>query len=76
MDELPALLEVMRKEAADHGRDGDKIEVTAGATFDLDEIRQLEDMGVSRLMIPPLAFDPDGLATALDRFQNDIITKV
>ncbi len=74
--ELPALLEVMRKEAADHGRDADKIEVTAGASFDLDEIRQLGDLGVSRLMIPPLAFDPDGLRQALDRFQNDIITKV
>lgn len=74
--ELPGLLEVMRKEAADHGRDGDKIDVTAGASFDLDEIRKLGDIGVSRLMIPPLAFDPDGLRQALDRFQNDIITKV
>ncbi|MDP1793858.1 MAG: LLM class F420-dependent oxidoreductase [Acidimicrobiales bacterium] len=74
--ELPALLDVMRKEAADHGRDGDKIEVTAGASFNLDEIRQLGELGVSRLMIPPLAFDPDGLRQALDRFQNDIISKV
>ncbi len=74
--ELPALLEVMRKEAAEHGRDGDAIEVTAGASFDLDEIRRLGDLGVSRLMIPPLAFDPDGLRAALDRFQNDVITKV
>jgi len=76
VDELPALLEVMKKAAADAGRDGDKIEVTAGASFEIPVIKQLEDMGVSRLMIPPLAFDPDGLRAGLDRFQNDVISKL
>ncbi len=76
VDELPALLEVMKKAAADAGRDADKIEVTAGASFEIPVIKQLEDMGVSRLMIPPLAFDVDGFRTALDRFQNDVIAKL
>lgn len=76
IDELPSLLDVMKKSAAEAGRDGDKIEVTAGASFDIEEIKKLADMGVSRLMIPPLAFDPEGLRTALDRFQNDVISKL
>jgi probable F420-dependent oxidoreductase len=76
VDELPALLEVMKKAAADSGRDGDGIEVTAGAVFDIDGIKKLEDLGVSRLVLPPLAFDVDGFRTALDRFQNDVFSKL
>lgn len=75
-DELPALLDVMKKAAAEAGRDGDKIEVTGPASFDIEVIKKLADIGVSRLMIPPLAFDPDGLRQGLDRFQNDVISKV
>ncbi|MEY2399127.1 MAG: hypothetical protein QOJ00_2301 [Actinomycetota bacterium] len=76
VDELPGLLEVMHKSAAEAGRDGDKIEVTAGASFDVEENKRLADMGVSRLMIPPLAFDVDGLRAGLERFQNDVIAKL
>lgn len=76
VDELPALLDVMKKAAAEAGRDGDAIEVTAGASFDVEVIKQLADLGVSRLMIPPLAFDPAGLRAGLDRFQQDVISKL
>jgi probable F420-dependent oxidoreductase len=76
VDELPGLLEVMKKAAADARRDGDAIEVTAGAVFDIDGIKKLQDLGVSRLVLPPLAFDVDGFRTALDRFQNDVIAKL
>ena len=76
VDELPALLEVMRKAAADAGRDADAIEVTAGASFDIEEIKKLADLGVSRLVLPPLGWDVDGLRAALERFQNDVIAKL
>lgn len=76
VDELPHLLDVMKKAAAEAGRDGDKIEVTGPASFDAEVIKKLADLGVSRLMIPPLGWDPAGLRQALDRFQTDVISKV
>ena len=76
IDELPGLLDVMQKEAADHGRDASAIEVTAGYTFNPDDVKRFEDLGVTRLVIPPLAFDVDGFRSALDRFQNDVISKL
>ncbi len=76
LDELPGLLEVMRKAAADAGRDGNAIEVTAGAAMDPDTCRKFADLGVSRLLIPPLAFDVDGLRAGLDQFQQNVISKL
>jgi probable F420-dependent oxidoreductase len=76
IEELPALLDEMRKAADEAGRDADAIEVSAGYTFNVDDVKRFEDLGVSRLMIPPLAFDPDGLRAGLERFQNDVISKL
>lgn len=76
VDDLPPLLEIMRKAAADAGRDGDAIEVTAGGALDLEGVKKFVDLGVSRLVIPPLAFDVDGLRTALDMFQQNVISKL
>lgn len=74
--ELPGLLEIMRKSAADAGRDGDAVEITAGGAMDVDSVKKYEDLGVSRLVIPPLAFDVDGLRTGLDKFQQNVISKL
>ncbi len=76
IEELPGLLDEMRKAADEAGRDADAIEVTAGYTFKPDDVKVFEDLGVSRLVIPPLAFDPAGLRTALEKFQNDTISKL
>jgi probable F420-dependent oxidoreductase len=76
IEELPGLLEIMRKAAADAGRDGDAIEVTAGGAMDPEGVKQYADLGVSRLVIPPLAFDVEGLRTALDMFQQNVISKI
>jgi probable F420-dependent oxidoreductase len=76
VDELPEILEIMRKTAAENGRDGDAIEVTAGGVMDADGVKKFADLGVSRIVIPPLAFDVDGLRTALAMFQENVISKV
>jgi probable F420-dependent oxidoreductase len=76
IEELPGLLEVMHKAAADAGRDGDAIEVTAGGAMDVEGLKPFIDAGVSRIVIPPLAFDVDGLRTALDMFQQNVISKL
>ena len=80
--DLPALLDEMRREADAHGRDPDAIEVTwggarvaRGGEEALDEIGRLAEAGVSRLVMPPLAFDAAAVGDALARFGDEVIAK-
>ena len=73
---LPELLPVMRKAALDAGRDPDAIEITTGGRPDVDSIRRLVDLGVSRYVIPPLAMHPAKLPDALKRFADEVISQV
>jgi probable F420-dependent oxidoreductase len=74
---LPDLLAAMRDECAKIGRDPSEIEITTGAgALDVDEVRRFEDMGVSRLVIGPPAFDPDGVRDGLARFADEVISKL
>jgi probable F420-dependent oxidoreductase len=80
-DELTRLLDVMRATAGEHGRDADAIEVTSSGNGALgggaiDEIKALADLGVSRVIVPPLAFDPAGLRDALARYGDEVIARV
>ena len=61
-EKLPGLLQAMRDECGKIGRDPAEIEVTTGENkLDLDVVRRYEEIGVSRLIMPPPAFDPEGL---------------
>jgi probable F420-dependent oxidoreductase len=73
--DLAPLLDIMRASARDAGRDPDAIEVTAGGALDLDGVKRLADLGVSRVIIPPLGFDLDTLRTQLGRFSDDVIAR-
>jgi probable F420-dependent oxidoreductase len=81
--DLPALLGEMRTAAEQAGRDPDAIEVTysgaaviGGGEAALDEVGRLADMGVSRLLVPPLAYDLAGLRENLARFGDEVIAQV
>jgi probable F420-dependent oxidoreductase len=73
LDKLPALIDVMRKAAADAGRDPDAVEITTGGAMDVDTARRYEDLGVARLVIPPLGFDVETLRTQLADFGERVI---
>jgi probable F420-dependent oxidoreductase len=80
---LPALLDEMRKAADGAGRDPDAIEVTwgggaiaRGGEEALDEIGRLAELGVGRLVVPPPAYDADGVRDQLARFGDEIIARV
>jgi probable F420-dependent oxidoreductase len=75
-DELVELLDEMRKAAKDAGRDGDAIEVTAGGSMDVEGIKKYADLGVSRIVIPPLGFDVETLKAQLGNFADNVIAKV
>jgi len=73
---LSWLLGIMREECAKLGRDPKTIEITSGrAAPDVDGVKRLADMGVSRFMVPPPAFDPDGVTEGLEKLGN-LIAKV
>jgi len=75
-DKLVWLLGIMREECAKLGRDPAKIEITSGrAVPDVDGVKRLADLGVSRFMVPPPAFDPDGVTQGLETLGN-LIAKV
>jgi probable F420-dependent oxidoreductase len=80
-EKLHELFEVMRSTAREHDRDPDQIEITTGgaAAFAPDPVaalRELEDQGVSRVVIPPLAYRIDEIGPALAKFGEDVISKV
>lgn len=74
--ELVPLLETMRAAARDAGRDPDAIEVTSGGAMDPDAVLRFADLGVSRIVLPPLGFDLETLDTQLGHFADNVIGKV
>jgi probable F420-dependent oxidoreductase len=75
-EELAGLLEEMHRAAKDAGRDPDAIEVTAGGVMDLDGVKRFGDLGVDRVVLPPLGFDAETLKQQLGLFAENVIGKV
>ena len=73
LDTLPGLLDVMRKAAVDAGRDPDAIEITTGGAMDVEGAKRYAELGVSRLVIPPLGWDVETLRTQLAQFGERVI---
>ena len=75
-EELAELLDEMKRAAKDAGRDGDAIEITAGGALDLDGIKRFADLGVERMVIPPLGFDLETLKEQLGQFGDNVIARL
>jgi probable F420-dependent oxidoreductase len=75
-EKLAGLVATMRKAAEEAGRDPDAVEVSAGGAFDVDAVKRFADMGVHRILLPPLAFDVEGLRAGLGTFADTVIAKV
>lgn len=79
-EELAALFEVVRSTAVEHGRDPDAIELMVGAggavgQEAIDKIKALADLGVSRIVMPPLAYDVDGQRESFARYGDEVISR-
>lgn len=75
-DNLKALIDECRNAATEAGRDPNSIEITTGGLPTVDFAKQLEDMGVSRLVTPPPSFDPNGIKRALGELSENLVAKV
>jgi probable F420-dependent oxidoreductase len=74
---LPKMLDAMRDECEAIGRDPSEIELTTGLErMDLDDIRRFEDLGVSRLVLPPPGFDAAGIRSGFESFADKVISKL
>lgn len=80
--DLPTLVREMRAAAEDAGRDPAAIEVIwSGASVlgagdgALDEVGRLAELGVTRLALPPLTYNPAKIGDALGAFGEDVIAK-
>lgn len=80
-ERLRELISIMREAAEEAGRDPDAIEVTAGtlAVFGddpLGAVSELAEVGVDRIAIPPLAFDPAAIGDAMAGFADRVMTRL
>lgn len=76
VDKLKDLFAIMRDEAQKAGRDPASIELSSGGRANVDTINRLRDIGVSRVVIPPPAFDAEGLTRGLDKLANEVLAKL
>jgi len=63
------------KECNAIGRDPTDIEITSGSHPTLDEVRRLQDLGVTRFTLPPPGFTPEELERGLEKYGNELISK-
>lgn len=76
--ELAHLFSVMRESAEQAGRDPEAIELTAGTTAiagsdPIGAVQEMADLGVTRTIIGPLAWDPASAVEAYGAFGENII---
>lgn len=66
-EEVRGLLDVMRRAAEEAGRDPDSIELTLGAPPDPGFVEQLVELGVDRVVLPPMGFDVDSVKAGIEQ---------
>jgi len=76
--ELAQLISVMRKAAEEADRDPDVIEITAshpgvGGSDPIGAVQEMAALGVSRMIIPPLAYDADSAREVYGAFAENVI---
>ena len=74
-DKLEECLAELKAECGRIGRDPAEIEITTGSIPTPDEVKRLEDMGVSRFTVGPPGFTPDALREGLEKLGNELISK-
>jgi probable F420-dependent oxidoreductase len=75
-EELIELIATMRSAAVEAGRDPDGIDITTGSTIDLEGVKRLADLGVSRVVIPNLGGGPESWRARLGGFAETVIAKI
>ena len=75
-DKLQELFATVSAEAKKAGRDPRQIELSCMGRAKVDSLKALEDIGISRVVVPPPAFDAEGLTRGLEKIANEVIEKL
>ncbi len=75
VDLLPSLLETLAKECAEIGRDPRTLEITTGSVPTLDEVKRLQDLGVSRFTVSPPGYSHEDVERGFEKLGNELIAK-
>src|SRR5262249_37873948 len=74
--QITQLTALLKEECAKVGRKFDGFDITTAATPNLDMIKRLEDIGVTRACLSSIASDRDGITRSMEKVANDIIVRV
>ncbi len=75
-EKLNELFGLMKTECKKIGRNPAEIELSCMGRAKLDALKALEDIGISRVVIPPPAFDQDGLSRGLEKLASEVIARL
>ena len=75
-EKLKELFSLMRAEAEKAGRNADRIELSCMGRAKLDSLKALQDVGISRVVIPPPGFDAETIARGLEKIADEVIAKL
>jgi len=73
---LNQLFVLMRAEADKAGRNADQIELSCVGRAAVDSIKAFADVGISRVVVAPPAFDKEGLTRGLEKMGNEVLARV
>ncbi len=74
--EINGLIALLREECDKVGRKFDGFDITTSAAPNLDMIKRLEDIGITRVSTGLAASDRDGITRSLEKIADDIIARV
>lgn len=75
-EKLKELFSMMRSEAEKAGRNPDRIELSCMGRANLDSLKALQDIGISRVVIQPPGYDIEAITGGLEKIANEVITKL
>ncbi len=75
-ERLRALIEALKTECATIGRDFSTMEVSCIGPAHVDTINKLREMGMSRVVLGPPAFEPTSLRSRLEKIGREVIARL
>jgi probable F420-dependent oxidoreductase len=76
LEQLEALLTIMRAAAVEAGRDPDAIGVSTSGATDVESIKRYADLGVTRVVIPNLGGDAAVWKSRLGAYADSVISRM
>jgi probable F420-dependent oxidoreductase len=72
---LTELFDMMRSAAKGAGRNPEHIELSCMGSTKAERVKPLQDVGISRVVVAPPAFDKEGLSRGLEKLGNELVAK-